>query len=435
MPTSVFDNLPNEAKLILDMGLNVGAILRAPYFKDNIELLTGVESSEGLEAAWQTLLARDIIHPEEYYWVLSHVEETKRSVSDFLEDLGVNANKVTDVLEGKVKNRPDVLTLLMQISARIFTQQRNKSITFTDGEWNNQLGSLCDELTQDRMLFRHSSSSKKHSYRTYFVRRWPFECEEIINNTILKFLNVGGLGAQEWQVISLLLLAKTPELDWQSVRVNLDLSGVELQETMTSLRERGLIQQLSPSSVKLVEGLRSPLDQYFKLNFYPKWKSEIVSDIRQRASRNLSALWLVLTAKQIYDLPVGDFRSEPISNKSFDISQIGAFESNLPDLRDTHMAFQFGSTVVILGDVINELGDWIRGSLRESLVFIPARDYYLARSVFLNIFDKCEEYVKIEMPYIGAEDFDIVEYAPIELEIKNLDKRKTRHGRRTRPNL
>jgi len=90
--------------------------------------------------------------------------------------------------------------------------------------------------------------------------------------------------------------------------------------------------------------------------------------------------------------------------------------------------YDLGSDVVLLGDIIRDVENWLKSSIKQSLIFIPARDYYLARSVFRDIFSKCQMYVKIQDPYLGEETFDLLEYIPIELQIMILTGLKLGEG-------
>jgi hypothetical protein len=411
-------HLEQETKLLLDVALNLGTIYGPDQLTETVEILLGKTRAD-LTTSWEELVKKGMISQFVFQWALKEPDETKKIISEFLAETGVTADKITDLLETKIREKPNKLNLLIKALGQINELERDKYITFSDGGWNSELGNLCDELVRDRIFFRYSSSSRKHSYRTFYVRTWPFDCEDIIKKIVFKHLNVEGLTDKEWQVLTLFLLARDLELDYPSVQRNTTLTDAELRETITKLKERGLIEE-QYEKVNLMQRLKEPLFQYFGLTFYPKWKSTMISAMKQRIGESVSVLWLLLTGKCIYDSPKGEIRSEPVPCKSITRSDITEFEPRLSDLRKLGIILDFGNTIVVRADIIRELENWLRGSIKESLVFIAAGDYYLARRVLQDIFSKCSDYIKIQDPYIGEETFDIIEYIPRDLKIQLL---------------
>jgi len=82
----------------------------------------------------------------------------------------------------------------------------------------------------------------------------------------------------------------------------------------------------------------------------------------------------------------------------------------LTDIKELGILYDLGDKILLLKDMVRHITNWLKGSLKESLIIIPAKDYYLARSEFQNIFSKCQEYVKIQDPYLGEETFDLLRY-------------------------
>lgn len=258
------------------------------------------------------------------------------------------------------------------------------------------------------------------------MRIWPFDAEEIIRNIIVKHLNIEGLTDEEWSIISLLLLSQDLSLEYQVIKNNVNLTDPELREFITNLKERGLVTE--DGKVALHQGLKEPLTQYFKATFYQKFKSKIISQLKQRIGSSLSVLWIFMTAKVIYDLPYGEIKGEPILLKTISKTRIKEFENQLANIKDIGILYDLGSDVILLGDIMRDVENWLKSSIKQSLIFIPARDYYLARSVFQDIFSKCQEYVKIQDPYLGEETFDLLEYIPVELQIMILTGLKLGEG-------
>lgn len=89
-------------------------------------------------------------------------------------------------------------------------------------------------------------------------------------------------------------------------------------------------------------------------------------------------------------------------------------------MRELNLIMDFTDRVVILADTVKDIENWLKSSIKESIIFIPARDLFMARGILRDIFSKCEEYVKIQDPYIGEETFDILEYIPENMKISLL---------------
>jgi len=175
---------------------------------------------------------------------------------------------------------------------------------------------LCEELLKERVAFRVSYSSGKHSYRGFYLRIWPFDVEEKISEVILEHLNVKGLGDEEWQVIFLLLLSHDLSPRYQTIKDNVSFTDAELPEYITNLKDRGLVKE-EYGIITLIQGLRDPLTQYFKSNIYPKMQSKVIEQFRKKIGSSVSVLWLYSSAMRIYYMQ-GEERDEPISLKIID---------------------------------------------------------------------------------------------------------------------
>jgi len=422
------EQLSLEAKILLDTMLNISDVYSPDYLLENVEILTEKSRNEALEV-WNKMMQEGIVFQKDYRWLISQdcVEKIKEAIQEYLSENGIVADKVTSTIEEEIRRSPEKISIFVKLLERVYKSDNKKHIIFADGEWYSELGNLCEELVKKRMAFRSSSSSRKHSYRSFYLRTWPFDIEEIIGNIVLKHLNVEGLTDEEWGIISLLLLSRDLSLEYQVIKNNVNLTDPELRELVTNLKERGLVTE-EHGKVVLLQGLKEPLTQYFKATSYQKFKSKIISQLKQRIGRSLSVLWIFTTAKVIYDLPYGEIKVEPILLKTISKTHLKEFESQLVNIKDIGILYDLGSDVVLLGDILRDVENWLKSSIKQSLIFIPARDYYLARSVFQDIFSKCQEYVKIQDPYLGEETFDLLEYIPEELRIQLLTGVKLGEG-------
>ncbi|MFP3190730.1 MAG: hypothetical protein RXR31_05280 [Thermoproteota archaeon] len=238
----------------------------------------------------------------------------------------------------------------MKLLDKIYKQGGTKLVSFTDYEWNSNIGDLCEELLKERVAFRYSYSSKKHSYRGFYLRIWPFDVEEKISKVILEHLNVKGLGDEEWQVIFLLLLSHDLSLKYQTVKNNVSFTDAELPEYITSLKERGLVKE-EYARITLIQGLRDPLTQYFKSNIYPKMQSKVTEQFRKKIGSSISLLWLFTSAVRIYYMQ-GEERDEPISSKMIDGTQVKEFEQYLTDIKELGILYDFEDKILLLKDIV-----------------------------------------------------------------------------------
>jgi len=414
--------------MLLDVALNIRSFYSSDYVTETVEILTGKERGE-VNESWNDLAKTGIVFQKDYQWFIDQArrEEIKKSLEENFSEIGITADRITDIIEEKIQINPEKLSIYVKLLSKIYKSEGKKYIIFSDGEWISDIGDLCEELLKERIVFRYSSSSRKHSYRNFYLRVWPFDVEEIINKIVLKHLNVEGLSDEEWQVISLLLLSRDLSHEYQTIKNNVGFTDPELRELITCLKERGLVEE-KYGRITLLQGLKESLIQYYKLTFYPKLKSEVISRIKQRIGRSMSALWLFTMAGRIYNLPIGEIRTEPILSKAINRTEVKEFEHQLTDIKDLGILYDFGDSVLLVGDTMRDVENWLKGSIRQSLVFIPARDYYLARSIFKDIFSKCQEHVKIQDAYLGEETFDLLEYIPPELRIQILTGIKLGEG-------
>jgi hypothetical protein len=425
------EQLPLEAKILLDAILNMRDVYSPVYLlhniEKNIEILTG-KSGTDMREVWDKMIKDGIVLQKDDKWFIAqnYIEKIKETIQEYLSENQVTADRVIDLIEEEIQKTPGKISIFVKLLGRIYKSGDNKSITFADGEWNNDLGKLCDELVKKRLAFRYDVISSRYINRTFYLRIWPFDVEEIIRNIVFRHLNIEGLTDEEWSIISLLLISQE-SLEYQVIKNNINLTDPELREIITNLRERGLITEVY-GRVDLLEGIKEPLNQYFKSIFYQKLKSKIISQLKQRIGSSLSVLWLFITAKMIYNLPYGVIIDELILSKKISKMQIEEFKNQLVNIKDIGILYDLGSDVVLLGDIIRDVENWLKSSIKQSLIFIPARDYYLARSVFQDIFSKCQVYVKIQDPYLGEETFDLLEYIPIELQIMILTGLKLGEG-------
>jgi hypothetical protein len=114
----------------------------------------------------------------------------------------INANSrniVREILEGYWKrNNINELTLRADAEKNLlgilklleFRYDDKPHIGFSDYFWDSDSIAICKRLAQARLLFRHTWSSRKHSYESYYLRKFPFDVGKSLEQlTIEKISN------------------------------------------------------------------------------------------------------------------------------------------------------------------------------------------------------------------------------------------------------
>ncbi len=405
--------------VLLDHMLNFSNVYDPVVISESIAVRTGKDKIVVMEE-WDNLLANGILVKKDYQSSIERdqVDAVKQEVYKYLESKNVTLDHLTEHITSRINDQAIVLSSLVAIMGKKFSMDGSTSIGFVDGEWVHEPGPLCNDLVKGGLLFLNVSSSKKHSYHTFYFRTWPFDGVALLTNLIFKHLNIEGLSDEEWKVISLLLISRDLELEYQIVKTNTDLADSELREIVTVLRRRGLVTE-SYGRIVLNKGLKEPLVQYLKLSVFPKMKSEIVTKIKLKIGKSISNLLPFMLVKSICDRPESE-SLDPVTVKFVKRSDVSGYEQSLEDMKQLDLILDYKDNLVILVDVVKEVENWLKGSIKSSLVFIPARDAYFARATLQNMFSRCQEYVKIQDPYLGEETFDVLDYIPKETEIKLL---------------
>jgi hypothetical protein len=400
--------------------LNAPSVFEDDEIFNHVNVLTGA-SHEEVKAEWDSLCNRGIIVKTDYQHSVNHtyLSEVKETLSQSLTLKSVNADDIRNHIDGEISNNPEKQRAYVALLGRLDTRENVKYVAFSDWEWMNDPGPLCDDLVKLRVTFLGTSSSRKHYYRFYYLRRWPFDGYEMLSNIVLKHLKIEGLSDNEWHVLFHLLFSRTMSLPYETLKTSLDMTEAELRECISILKEKGhLVEQ--QNAISVVQGARLPLLQYFKENIYPRLKGELVSRTKRKITEGLSNLYPLMFAKRINELPVGDTRQDIIRLKIVRRTELPQPEQ-ITDLARLGLVLDLGDNIVVLLDVVKEIENWIKGSLNSSLTLIPAEDSYFAHTVLKDMFTRCESYIKIQDPYIGEDAFRIISsYVPKDVEVRIL---------------
>lgn len=420
--------LNEKSVLILDYMLNVPSVFDYDELVSFVNTLT-LTTNEEIKSEWDSLCSNGIIVQKDYHQLINttHLGEIRNSLAQVLSLQNVNADVIGKHIDSEISNSPERQREYVALLGKLETKENTKYVAFSDYEWRNDPGPLCDDLVKLRIMFLGTSASRKHSYRFYYLRKWSFDSYEMLNNTILRHLRIDRLSDSEWRLLFHLLFSRDISLPYDTLKSTLDMTEAELRECISILKEKGQLVE-KYGTISLVKGGYLPVLQYFGENIYPRFKNETVSKIKRRVTEGLSNLYPFMFAKRLNELHIGDTRYDIIRLKIIKKSELGQFEQ-ISDLLRLGLALDLGEDILLLVDVINEIENWIKGSLNTSLILIPAEDSFLARSALKDIFSRCETYVKIQDPYIGEDTFRILSsYVPKDLEIRILTGQEIGQG-------
>lgn len=420
--------LNDKSALILDCMLNMPSVVNYDELTTFINTLM-LATYEEIKNEWDSLCDNGVIVRKDYQHSIGipHLDEVKNSLGQLMSLQKINANDIGDHIDAEILNSPQKQREYVALLGKLETRENSKYIAFSDYEWRDDPGPLCDELVRLRIMFLGAWASRKHSYRSYYLRQWPFDSYEMLSNIVSRHLKVEGLSDSEWHILFHLLLSRDLSLPYDTVKSTLELTEAELRECITILKEKGQVIE-EYNRISLVKGAHPPMVQYFIETIYPRFRDELVSKIKRRVTEGLSNIYPYMCAKRLNELPLGETRSEGIRLKTINKSELGRLE-DIPDLIRLGLALDLGDSIVLLVDVIKEIEHWVRGSLNTSLVLIPAEDSFLAHRTLKDIFSRCDTYVKIQDPYVGEDTFRILSsYVPRGIEIKILTGQQIGQG-------
>ena len=123
--------------------------------------------------------------------------------------------------------------------------------------------------------------------------------------------------------------------------------------------------------MSLLEGLKYPFFQYFTTNVYPQAKQDVVNDLKRRFSRSIANLWIFTGIKRLSELPIGEERAQPVPIKLIKKDQIKDLQL-LSDAKRLKLAVELDDEVLIHVDILKEIENWLKSSIKETLIYIPA---------------------------------------------------------------
>lgn len=403
-------SLVDTAMIMLDILLNVPAIYNHEAVLETLDLSQPKEHEKALHE-WERLMQQDIITESNHNFSVnpSLVGEVKSAVEQYLLRKNISLESETTYLDSHLQENEAEFSTLASLTGMIYTSDGVDRVIFADNDWHSKLMPTCDELTRRGFAFRVSSSSKKHDYRTYYLRSWPFDSGKALRQSVREHLkaNIEDMTDDEWKILFMLLLCQSARLKYSTIAANIHITDPHLRELVTSLQQRGFLGE-NTEHITLLKHLDGLLLEYFSANIYPAFKQRAVLQVKREIVKSISNLWLFSGTKRINELPAGEVGPAPVATKAVPKASIQEYEQQFHDMTRLGLIFDLDDRIVILSDVVKDIGNWLRSSIRESIIFIPRNDYYFARQVLQDILSKCKTYVKIQDPYLGVQTLHLL---------------------------
>jgi hypothetical protein len=218
---------------------------------ETVEVITG-DPVEQIREKWNAIVSQGIFYESNSKILVSREVEgdIKRFVLEYLKNMGIAADSVESLLSSNQNLGLKYVAKILGSSQTGAAGQQQ--ISFSDYSWSREEGSTCDALVKAGLMFRGSWSSKKHSYREYNFRSWPFDSASLLRTSILKSLRIDKITSDEWHVLSILLLAGNQTVDIQILENNSGLTSAQLRESLARLDEQGIVRRKKGNLVQTI---------------------------------------------------------------------------------------------------------------------------------------------------------------------------------------
>jgi hypothetical protein len=239
-------------------------------------------------------------------------------------------------------------------------------IGFSDYYWDSQSQHFCQRLTEIGMVFKHTSSSRKHDYEDYYLRKLPFSVEEILENLFASKVNLEGLELRtDWCALLILLFSETDSTveDLKTSFPNLTLD--EINEMLFNLEKRGILSKKG-ATLKIVKATREIIKNYFFLNCYQSYKTLIIQELKNRISERTTNLYLlgllkrVLASSKLLQQKI----PEPFSSiKRTSIMNVS--DNDLKEVAKLGLVFTTTQEIIVAHEVFLEVEETLKSALSE----------------------------------------------------------------------
>jgi hypothetical protein len=355
-----------------------------------------------------------LIQKGEYQITVSLNPDMKEKAIAILSDLWKykKVQKETLLAEAE-KNHTGVLKFLELKS----TQDNKPQIGFSDYYWDALSHNFCQRMMEISMVFKHTWSSRKHSYETYYLRKILVDVEKTLQDFVLNKVNPEGLELEtDWRVLAILMFSETaPKV--QDIKLNFpNLTSDEVDEILFRLESRGILSR-EREELRLPKATKDIIKSFFILNRYQDFKSLVTQQLRERVSERISNLFLLGLLKRVLISSQVQRLTEPFC--AIKKTLVNVDETDLKEAVKLGIVFLTENEVIIAHEALRELETLFRSAISEkSLIRIPANDIYTAIITWRKIFGECKEYIKIQDEYVNEETLQIIQsYSPSQVNI------------------
>lgn len=408
--------LSKEALRILDILVNLTQSTKYELSGFVIEHGYTV-SSEELDGILDELSQRKLIDVErEEYQTLVKINSENHShavqiIRNFVDAKGLTENTLASEVEKNLVG----FTKLLEFKSVYDEKSR---FGFSDYYYDSPSLSLCERLAEMEIVFEHRSSSRKHSYQSFYLRKVPFDVEKILEDLIVQKINLEDLDLEmHWKLLAIAMFCQTP-LKLEDVELNFpSLTSDEINDGLFELQKRGLIIE-TREAIQVTKGVSELIRNYFLLKKYQALKRLILEQIQKRVAQHISNLYLLgLVRKMVTSSPY-QAETQPFQTiKRSSLSDIS--ENQLKEIAKLGIIFLTASEVIIAQEVLSDLEAGFKPIISEEIFMtVPANEIFTAIAAWRELFGKCKEYIKIEDEYVNEETLEIIQsYAPEGIKI------------------
>jgi hypothetical protein len=354
-----------------------------------------------------------VIAKEQYQTTLTINADSRNLVRDILASYWKRKNISETALRAEAEK--SLLGIMRMLE---FKYDDKPHIGFSDYLVDSESQRICNALARANLLFKNTSSSKKHYYESYYLRKVPFDAGTILEQMILERINPKDLEmTHEWPMVVMTLYSDTP-LRLEDLRENFpDLTSGEVNELLSRLEQRGILSR-AKGEIAIPKATRDLLKSYFLFNQYNQFKSALIQQLRRRVAERPSNLFLIGLVRRILASTSSPKTSEPFWSIKRELL-VNVSEGDLKEASKLGVLFLTSKEAIVAQELVSELESVLKSALTvESFMTIPPNDNLVAMKAWVQIFGQCKEYVKICDEYINEETFEIIDrFCPKDLTI------------------
>ncbi|MEM3389778.1 MAG: hypothetical protein QW491_10270 [Thermoproteota archaeon] len=358
-----------------------------------------------------------LVEKAEYQTIISMTTEMREVAVQILTEFWQHKNVKDEVL-GTIaeQNYAGVLRFLELISP----YDDKPRVTFSDYYFDYETHNLCLELLSSHMVFKHTSSSRKHSYESYYIRRIPINVQAFLQTFLLNKLNPEGLNLEsDWKVLIIPLFSER-SVKISDIRLNFPtLTQYEIYEILARLERMGAIIK-EGEEIKISKATKDIMKQYFATKCWRVFKAMLMQELRRRVSERSSNLFFLGLMKRLLISRVQKPSELFFITRRDEVKNVD--EDDLKEAVKLGVVFLTENEILIPHEILTDIEAILRSSISDNTaVRIPANDIFAAITNWRKIFSECKDYIKIQDEWVNEETLQIVQsYSPIGVEIKIL---------------